>query len=43
MLNNLIFSKDKIKEFDVDAFMRLTNIILEFEWEKVKKEARGKI
>lgn len=43
MLNNLIFSKDKIKEFDVDAFMKLTNIILEFEWEKVKKEARGKI
>lgn len=32
---------NKIKEFDLDLFKKLTNLILEKEWQKVKKETKG--
>ena len=42
--SNMLTNTDKNKNlnFDIDAFMKLTNMILELEWQKVKKEAKGK-
>ena len=31
-----------INKFDKDEFLKLTNLILENEWQKIKREARGK-
>ncbi len=41
LLESIDFSK--ITEFDLDLFKKLTNLILEKEWQKVKRETKGDI
>ena len=44
MLRKLhFFNINTIKDFNYELFMLITNSILEVEWQKVKREAKGKL
>lgn len=42
-LLSIDFTSSDINDFDIKSFMELTNHILEQEWQKVKKEAKGEV